>query len=50
MPFYSLVNDVVPEPLRTAGGFVQAPDGPGLGVELDRAVLAAQTVALAEER
>jgi muconate cycloisomerase len=48
MPGYSLVRDICPDPLSTGGGFVRAPDGPGLGVTVDRAALLAQTVVSAE--
>ncbi len=46
MTGYSLVRDICPDPLRTGGGYVRAPDGPGLGVAIDLAELAAQTVAM----
>jgi muconate cycloisomerase len=44
MPSYALVQDVVADVLRAGGGVVQVPDGPGLGIEVDPDVLAAQTI------
>ena len=44
MPSLALVQDVVADVLRAGGGFVHVPQGPGLGVAVDEAVLAAQTV------
>ncbi len=46
MPSYALVEDICPDVLRAGGGVIQVPDGPGLGVEVDRARLDAQTVTL----
>ena len=36
-------QDVVKQPVRYEAGHLRVPDGPGLGVEVDEAVLAAQT-------
>lgn len=44
MPSYALVADICADPLRAGGGVVRLPDGPGLGVEVDEAALAAQAV------
>lgn len=45
MPSYALEQDVVADVLQAGGGFVRVPDGPGLGVVIDSAILDAQTVA-----
>ena len=39
MPSYGLVEDICDDPLRAAAGFVQVPDGPGLGVVVEEAAL-----------
>jgi len=44
MPSYALVQDICADVLRAGAGMVQVPDGPGLGVTIDPAVLDAQTV------
>lgn len=35
--YYQLANDVLAEPLELTGGMITVPEGPGLGVEVDRA-------------
>jgi muconate cycloisomerase len=39
LPGYALEQDVVADPLRTGGGVVRVPDGPGLGVSVDPGAL-----------
>ena len=34
-----LRDDLAREPIRQVGGVVRVPDGPGLGIEVDREVL-----------
>ena len=34
--YHQLANDVLAEPLEVAGGMMTVPEGPGLGVEVDR--------------
>jgi muconate cycloisomerase len=47
MPGYALVADICPDPLQAGGGQVRLPAGPGLGVAVDMAALAGQTIASA---
>ena len=35
--YHRLANDVLAQPLEVAGGMMAVPEGPGLGVEVDRA-------------
>ena len=44
-PRYAFESDVVATPLAVGGGTVRVPDGPGLGMTLDRDALKAATVA-----
>lgn len=44
-PRYAFANDVVAPPLKIEGGRVRVPDGPGLGMTLDRDALQAATLA-----
>jgi muconate cycloisomerase len=44
-PRYAFEYDVVAEPLAIATGTVRVPDGPGLGIALDRAALARAKIA-----
>ena len=34
--YHQLANDVLAEPLELTGGMMTVPEGPGLGVEVDR--------------
>lgn len=43
-PRYAFANDVVATPLAVGGGEVRVPDGPGLGMTLDRDALAHATI------
>jgi muconate cycloisomerase len=43
---YVLEQDVLTTPVRQVDGKTQVPTGPGLGIEVDRAVLERYTVAL----
>jgi L-alanine-DL-glutamate epimerase-like enolase superfamily enzyme len=47
MPSYALVADICPDPLQAGGGLVHLPAGAGLGVTVDPAALASQTIATA---
>lgn len=43
----ALHSEILVEPLRFEGGWITPPTGPGLGVELDEAVVARQLVEIA---
>ncbi len=47
MPSYALVADICPDPLQAGGGQIHLPAGAGLGVTVDAAALASQTIATA---
>ena len=46
MPSYALVEDICPDVLLAGGGVIHVPDGPGLGVVVDPAIVAAHAVDL----
>jgi L-alanine-DL-glutamate epimerase-like enolase superfamily enzyme len=42
----TFVEDILAVPLKISGGYGTPPDGPGLGIELDKAVMEKYTVSV----